>query len=96
MQDLPGKLDLFVDGKNKGKLPSVQADFMNFNDTLKPKTLLLKMKSGKYDIKVLDDAGNVKVLSKISFSSQKTSTSGSAGGTGMSVKGTELIVELFY
>ncbi len=96
MQDLAGKLDLYIDNEYKGKLPSLVADFKDFPDSLKAQTLQLKLKSGKYDIKVTDHNGNNKVLSKITFNSNRAKTSGRQGGTGLTIKGSEMVVLLNY
>jgi len=95
-QDLPGKLDLYVDNEYKGKLPTLNVDNRNFPDSLKSRTILLKLEEGKYEINVLDDQGNEKVKSKISFSSRKTSVTGTMGGSNVSAKDKELFVELYY
>lgn len=96
MQDLAGSLDLYIDNQYKGKLTSFSANLTNFPDTLKSQTLQLRLKSGKYDIKVTDHNGNNKVLSKITFNSNRAKTSGTQGGTGLAINGNEMLVLLNY
>lgn len=91
-----GQLDLYVNDTYQGKLPYINASAMELHDSLLSKTLSIGLKSGAYTIKARNSVDELKVNCRISFSTNKTSTSGSMGGNELSGRNKQLVVNLFY
>jgi hypothetical protein len=90
------KLSLFIDGEYKGELPYLNPKPTCDNDTLKQKALILRLGSGKHDFVAKDDQGNERSTNKVKITKNKTSCSGSNGGSEMTKQNDCLIVNLFY
>ena len=91
-----GQLVFFLNDVRQGMLPFVDRDVMDLPDSMLYKTLQMDLKAGTYTLKAFDNNNELKVSSKISFSSRHTSSSGNMGGNSMSIKGNTMVVNLFY
>jgi hypothetical protein len=91
-----GQLVFFLNDVRQGMLPFADRDVMDLPDSMLYKTLQMDLKAGTYTLKAFDTNNELKVSSKISFSSRHTSSSGNMGGNSMSVKGNTMVVNLFY
>src|SRR6478609_6115690 len=62
-----GPLTLSLDGKTYGELPLIKAIQHTGNDTILNNAIHLRLRTGKYDILVRDNRGNIKCSGDLKF-----------------------------
>ena len=91
-----GPLTLFIDGKDRGQLPTLKVIISPSNDTIIKNALHLTLNSGKYKFEAKDSQGNLKCSGTLKFKSNSLSGSSTMGSQETSSSGKVVVTKLSY
>jgi hypothetical protein len=84
------RLNLFIDGENKGELPFIKHQAGFTSDSIKYHALKLPFYSGKHKLEAKDQNGQIRSSGTVSVSKNKSSSRGGVGGQEMVIENNEV------